>query len=87
MNAFGAYAVVGGTAAAASFLLGFGIVKSLSTITDSAMWAIALMTFAPAFMAIGVSLFICLSHRAMPILPPPIPNDPYDSGAFQSSER
>jgi hypothetical protein len=74
-------------AAAASLLLGFGIVKSLSTITDSAMWAIAVMTFAPALMGVGVSVFICLSQRGEPARererrPPPA--EPFDDGAFSA---
>jgi hypothetical protein len=90
MNAFGAYSVVALVGALASFLLGFGTIRTLSHISDSGMWAIAVMTLAPALMAIGVSLFICLSHRANPPRDPDRrrpPDDPYESGAFIGKER
>jgi len=90
MNPFAAYSIVASVSAFASLAIGFGVVKTLTHITDSAMWAIAAMVFAPALMGIGVSLFICLSHRAFPPrererrLPM---EDPHDSGAFTSKDR
>jgi hypothetical protein len=86
MNVYGAYSLVAGVSALASFLLGWGSIKTLSHITDSAMWAIAVMTMAPAVMAMGVSLFICLSkdphvkeRRTLA--------DVEDPGAFRASDR
>lgn len=90
MNAFSAYSIVAGVSALASLLLGFGIIKTLTHISDSGMWAIAAMVFAPALMAIGVSMFICLSHRAHPPREPerrPPPADPYDVGAITVRDR
>ena len=88
MNAFGAYATVAAVSAAASLLLGFGIVKSLSTITDSGMWAIAAMTFAPAILGVGVSFFISVSHRAEPARERRLPtDDSFDAGTFTSKDR
>jgi hypothetical protein len=90
MNAFGAYSIVAAVSAVASLVLGFGAIKTLTHITDSGMWAIAAMAFAPALMGIGVSLFICLSQRNEPPrererrLPP---DDGYDPGAFTSKDR
>jgi hypothetical protein len=90
VNAFAAYSIVALVSALASLLIGFGVTNTLTRITDSGMWAIAAMVFAPAFMGIGVSLFICMSHRAHPPhererrLPP---EDPYDAGAFTSKDR
>jgi hypothetical protein len=51
------------------------------------MWAIAVMTFAPALMGVGVSVFICLSQRGEPARererrPPPA--EPFDDGAFSA---
>jgi hypothetical protein len=85
MNAYHAYATVAAVSAVASFLLGWGSIKTLSHITDSGMWAITVMAMAPALMGIGVSLFICLSHRSEPPrarrLPP---EEPLEPGAFTS---
>jgi hypothetical protein len=88
MNAYQAYALVGGISAAASLLLGCIALKTFTTLSDSGIWAIAVMTFAPALLGIGVSLFICLSHRSAPPrerrLPP---EEPLEPGAFTSSHR
>jgi hypothetical protein len=90
MNAYQAYATVAGVSALASLLLGFGIIKALTHISDSGMWAIATMVFAPALMGIGVSLFICLTHQSQSRREPerrPLPDDGYDPGAFISKDR
>jgi hypothetical protein len=88
MNANQAYASVAGAATTASVLLGCGGSMVLGQRSDSTMWAIAAMTFAPAFLGVGVSLFICLSQRSEPPrerrLPP---EEPLDPGAFTSSRR
>jgi hypothetical protein len=88
MNAYGAYATVAACGAIASLLVGWGSIKTLGVITDSAMWAIATMAFAPALMAVGVSLFICLTQRSEPPRERrPPPDDPFDVGAFTSKDR
>ena len=90
MNAYGAYSIVAGVSAAASFLLGFGIIKTLTQITDNAMWAIAAMVFAPAITGISISFFIFLSHQAQSRQEPgrpPTTDDGYGSGAFTSKDR
>jgi hypothetical protein len=87
MNAYGAYSIVAGVSGLASLALGFGVVKTLNQITNEGMWAIAAMTFAPALLGIGVSLFICLSHRAEPRERRYPPVEPFDSGAFTPTDR
>jgi hypothetical protein len=88
MNVYGAYSTVAAVSALAAFLLGWGSIKTLSHITDSGMWAITVMAMAPALMGIGVSFFICLSHRAEPPRERRLPPDePLDPGAFTPSRR
>ncbi len=88
MNVYQAYAAVGGISAGASFLIACGSLFLRGSLTDSGMWAIAVMTLAPALMGLGVSLFICLSHRAEP---PPgrrlPPDESRDPDVFTSSHR
>ena len=91
MNAFGAYAIVAGISAFASLLIAFGTITTLSQITDSGMWAIAVMTMVPAGMAVAVSFFIHQSHRASETRRDrerrPTPDDLHDAGSFTSIER
>jgi hypothetical protein len=58
MNPFKAFVIVAGVSAASSLLIVFVSLRTLGQISDGGMWAIAAMTTAPAFMAIGVSHFI-----------------------------
>lgn len=90
MNAYSAYSIVAGVNALASLLIAFGVVRTLTQITDAGMWAIAGMTAVPALMAMGVCYFINSTHGAalgresVRRLPP---DDTYGSGAFISKER
>jgi hypothetical protein len=69
--------------------VGFGIVRTLNQITDSAMWAIAAMTAAPAIMGISISFFIFLSHQSQRRDPERhLPSeDGYGAGAFIAKDR
>ena len=88
MNVYGAYSVVAFVSASASFLLGFSVIKTLIHISDSGMWAIAVMVMAPGAMGIAVSFFICLSYRAQPREPERRrPPDDFDTEAFVAKDR
>jgi hypothetical protein len=91
MNAYGAYSLVAAIASAASLLIGLIGMKTYNQITDSGLWAIAVMVAAPMAMAIGVSFFINRTHCAFP---PPReserrlpPDDPYGEGSFAPVRR
>jgi hypothetical protein len=88
MNVYGAYSVVAFVSASASFLLGFSVIKTLIDISNSGMWAIAVMVMAPGAMGIAVSFFICLSHRAQPREPERRrPPDDFDTETFVAKDR
>jgi hypothetical protein len=57
-NAHTAYMVVAMVSAAASFLIALVALSKFTQVTDSAMWAMAVMILAPAVLGIGVSYFV-----------------------------
>lgn len=73
MNVYAAYSITAGAGAAASVLIVAVAFSNMSHISDSGMWAIAVMALAPAIAVIGVSAFITfgmfLTGRREPIRP------------------
>jgi hypothetical protein len=57
-NAFVAYIAIGIGSAIASILIAPIALINFSRISDSGIWAMAVMVLAPSFMAIGISFFI-----------------------------
>ena len=61
VNAFAAYMVVAAAGAFASAVIALIAMVNFHYISDSGLWAVAVMVLAPALMAVGVSFFISKS--------------------------
>jgi len=57
-NAFAAYMVVTFVSGAASVFIALVVLTKFTQVTDSGIWAMAVMIAAPALLGIGVSYFI-----------------------------
>jgi hypothetical protein len=93
-NAYTAFMVTALVSAGGSVGIVLLALNSLKHITDSGMWAIAVMCFAPALLGIGVSFFIQSSSRssqnaAVPNQPnqpnQPLPTNPVSDGSFREA--